>query len=85
MKSKNNIKTIKEKLRKRLTKNPLRWIIGGFFIFLGIIGALLPILQGWFFFIIGLAILFEENIIQKIKQFRKEGVNRRKKVFKQKT
>ncbi|MCH5583905.1 PGPGW domain-containing protein [Shimazuella sp. AN120528] len=33
-------------------------IIGGyFFLILGVIGAILPIMQGWFFFLIGLVML----------------------------
>lgn len=66
------IKKIKNKLNKRITKNPLRLVIGGFFIFLGLIGALLPVLQGWFFFIIGIAILLEKNIKEGIKEFREK-------------
>jgi len=57
---------------KKISKNPLRIIIGGFFLVLGFIGALLPILQGWIFFLIGLAIIFEESIIEKIKKLWKK-------------
>lgn len=66
MKIKENI----QKFRKRLTKNPQRIILGVFFMFLGLIGGLLPILPGWLFFIIGIAILFEESIIERIKKER---------------
>ncbi|MFW6282693.1 MAG: hypothetical protein ACOC1P_01400 [Minisyncoccales bacterium] len=65
------IKKIK-KISKKITKNPLRLIIGGFFIFLGLIGALLPIMQGWFFFIIGIAILLEKNIKEGIQELKEK-------------
>jgi uncharacterized membrane protein YbaN (DUF454 family) len=41
----------------RNTKQILITIGGYFFLLLGVIGAILPVMQGWLFFIIGLAML----------------------------
>jgi uncharacterized membrane protein YbaN (DUF454 family) len=38
-------------------KRVLITIAGYFFLLLGVIGSLLPIMQGWIFFLIGLALL----------------------------
>jgi uncharacterized membrane protein YbaN (DUF454 family) len=42
---------------KTNVKRLLITILGYFFLLLGVIGAFLPILQGWFFFLIGLILL----------------------------
>lgn len=39
------------------TKHVFITVLGYLFLFLGVIGAILPILQGWLFFLIGLTLL----------------------------
>lgn len=41
----------------RTTKQIMITVGGYFFLILGVVGAILPIVQGWFFFIIGLIML----------------------------
>ncbi len=41
----------------KATKQVIVTIIGYLFLLLGVIGAILPVLQGWLFFLIGLTLL----------------------------
>lgn len=41
----------------RTTKQIIVTVCGYLFLLLGVIGAVLPIMQGWFFFLIGLVLL----------------------------
>jgi uncharacterized protein len=60
--------------RKEHLLRLLRWSLGVLFILLGIAGALLPILQGWIFFLLAFILLFPDH--HKVAEILDRGENR---------
>jgi uncharacterized membrane protein YbaN (DUF454 family) len=52
--------------RKRKPTSVYHYIAGYFFLFLGLIGGFIPILQGWIFVAIGLILLRDERWARKV-------------------
>jgi hypothetical protein len=59
--------------RKHLLR-AFRWSLGVLFILLGIVGALLPVLQGWIFFLMAFIMLFPDH--HKVAEILDRGENR---------
>ncbi len=72
------MKIIKDIKKIRVHKY-LRIPAGIFFIILGIIGGLLPFIQGWIFMLLGLTILFGEDFTNLLENMIKKFRNRFKK------
>jgi uncharacterized protein len=60
--------------RKQHLLRVLRWSLGVLFILLGIVGALLPVLQGWIFFLLAFIVLFPDH--HKVAEILDRGENR---------
>jgi hypothetical protein len=60
--------------RKKHLLRVLRWSLGVAFILLGIVGALLPVLQGWVFFLLAFIMLFPDH--HKVAEILDRGENR---------
>ena len=67
------LEQILDKIESKTPKNKMHRILMGVgFLLLGVLGGFIPILQGWVFILIGLAILFEKDFTGKIKKLRKK-------------
>lgn len=57
----NTMNAASERRPKRRLGRTIRLVLGIIFFLLGIVGSLLPILQGWIFFLLCIAVLFPDH------------------------